>query len=112
MEQEESKVRVMSPDERNTYDGITIEEGGSQDTGSRREYQRYYDGDFRQGFKIQSLGWKDLLFGRGNMLQRLVLLVGIGAVLAFLFFVALPVIIVMLGVGIAVWLVLHLFFGK
>ncbi|SHK68280.1 hypothetical protein SAMN05216582_11255 [Selenomonas ruminantium] len=110
MEQEENKVRVMSPDERNAYDGITIEEGG--DSQEPRSRQRYGGRDFGQGFQIHTFGWKDLLFGRKSVLQRVLMAAGIVAVLAFLFFVALPVIIVMLGVGVAVWLVLQLFFGK
>ncbi|BAL82583.1 hypothetical protein SELR_08750 [Selenomonas ruminantium subsp. lactilytica TAM6421] len=110
MEQEESKVRVMSPDERNAYDGITIEEGGDS---QESRYQRSYDGrGVGRGFQIHTFGWKDLLFGQKNMFQRVLMVVGIAAVLAFLFFVALPVIIVMLGVGVAVWLVLQLFLGK
>ncbi len=110
MEQEESKVRVMSPDERNAYDGITIEEGGgSQESRSR---QHYDSRDFGRGFQIHTFGWKDLLFGQKNMLQRVLIAAGIAAVLAFLFFVALPVIIVVLGVGVAVWLVLQLFLGR
>ena len=109
MEQEESKVRVMSPDERNAYDGITIEEGGGQESRSRQEQ---YGWDFGRGFQLHTFGWKDLLFGQKNMLQRVLMLAGIAAVLAFLFFVALPVIIVLLGVGVAVWLVLQLFFGR
>jgi hypothetical protein len=109
MEQEESKVRVMSPDERNAYDGITIEEGGGQESRSRQEQ---YGRDFGRGFQLHTFGWKDLLFGQKNMLQRVLMLAGIAAVLAFLFFVAVPVIIVMLGVGVVVWLVLQLFLGR
>lgn len=110
MEQDESKVRVMSQRERNDYEGITIEEGGyTQEADSR---QKRYGRDFGQGFSIHTFGWKDLLFGQKNMLQRALMAAGIAAVLAFLFFVALPVIIVMLGVGVAVWLVLQLFFGR
>ena len=110
MEQEESKVRVMSPDERNAYDGITIEESGN-DQESRTRQERY-GRDFGRGFQLHTFGWKDLLFGQKNMLQRGLVIAGIAAVLAFLFFVAVPVIIVMLGVGVVVWLVLQLFLGR
>jgi hypothetical protein len=40
------------------------------------------------------------------------MLVGAVAVLGFLLFVALPVIVVLLGVGVAIWLVLRLFLGR
>lgn len=113
MEQEDGKVRVMSPDERNAYDGVTIEDGENTQESPRQNYQRYYgSGDFRQGFTIRTLNWKDLLLGGENWLQRILMIAGVAAVLAFLFFVALPVMIVVLGVGVAVWLVLRLFFGK
>jgi hypothetical protein len=40
------------------------------------------------------------------------MIAGVAAVLGFLFFVALPVILVLVGVGVAVWLVLRLFLGR
>lgn len=106
MEQEEGKVRVMSRQERNDYDGVTIEEGGSSDDGQSKTGFGY------QGVRIHTLNWQDLLASRGNWWQRALMIAGVAAVLAFLFFVALPVILVLVGVGVAVWLVLRLFLGR
>lgn len=106
MEQDEGRVRVMSRQERNDYDGVTIEEGGStEDSRARSDYGR-------QGVRIHVMNWQELLSGRGSWLQRGLMIAGIVAVLGFLFFVALPVIIVMLGVGVAIWLVMRLFLGR
>ena len=106
MEQEEVKVRVMSREERNAYDGVTIEDGNSN------EYERPGSEFGYRGVKIHAFNWQDLLANRGNWWQKALMAVGIAAVLGFLFFVALPVILVLVGVGVAVWLVLRLFLGR
>lgn len=106
MEQDEGRVRVMSRQERNEYDGVTIEDG------NRTEYEQSKSGYGYQGIRIHTLNWQELLSGRGNWLQKALMIAGAAAVLAFLFFVALPVIMVLLGVGVAVWLFLHLFAGQ
>ena len=106
MEQEEGKVRVMSREERNAYDGVTIEAGGNGE-----DEQSKADFGYR-GVRIHTLNWQDLLSSRGNWWQRALMIAGVAAVLAFLFFVALPVILVLVGVGVAVWLVLRLFLGR
>ena len=106
MEQEEGKVRVMSRQERNDYDGVTIEEGSNSD-----DEQSKADFGYR-GVRIHALNWQDFLSSRGNWWQRALMIAGVAAVLAFLFFVALPVILVLVGVGVAVWLVLRLFLGR
>lgn len=113
MEQDDSKVRVMSRSESDNYDGVTIEQS-SGESSFRRESQgfRYGAGRrFGQGFTLHSLSWRDLLLGFGGW-QRILMLVGAIAVLGFLLFVALPVIVVLMGVGVAVWLVLRLFLGR
>ena len=106
MEQEEGKVRVMSREERNAYDGVTIEADSNGD-----DEQSKADFGYR-GVRIHTLNWQNLLSGRGNWWQRALMVAGVAAVLAFLFFVALPVILVLVGVGVAVWLVLRLFLGR
>ena len=112
MEQDEGKVRVMSQNESAHYDGVTIEEGGgeSQSRQSTGGF-RYRTGSFGQGFTLRTLSWRELLLGKGGW-RRILMLVGAAAVLGFLLFVALPVIIVLLGVGVAIWLVLRLFLGR
>lgn len=111
MEQDESKVRVMSPSESEHYDGVTIEEGGESRPRQSAGGFRYQTGNFGQVFTVRTLSWRELLLGPGGW-QRIFMLVGAVAVLGFLLFVALPVIVVLLGVGVAIWLVLRLFLGR
>ena len=100
MEQDESKVRVMSPSESEHYDGVTIEEGGESRSRQSAGDFRYHTGSFGQGFSLRMLSWRELLLGPGGW-QRILMLVGAAAVLGFLLFVALPI-----------WLVLRLFLGR
>ncbi|MCR5756923.1 MAG: hypothetical protein K6F95_03340 [Selenomonas sp.] len=112
MEQDESRVRVMSHKESVDYQGITIEEGGKESQSQRSNGGfRYGTGDFGQIFTMRSISWRDLLLGKGGW-QRILMLAAAAMLLGFLLFVALPVIVVLLGVGVAVWLVLRLFLGK
>ena len=111
MEQDEGKVRVMSRSERDDYAGATIEEGSGAEERGRQE-QRYGYNNYGRVFTVRRLGWRDLLFGQGNWLNRLLVAVGVIAVLGFLLFVALPVVLVLVGVAVAVWLVMHLILGN
>ena len=111
MEQDESKVRVMSPNESDNYDGVTIEEGGERQSRQSAGGFHHRAGNFGQVFTVRTFSWRDLLLGHGGW-QRILMLVGAVAVLGFLLFVALPVIVVLLGVGVAIWLVLRLFLGR
>lgn len=106
MEQDEGRVRVMSRHERNDYDGVTIDEGGANESEQPKSDYGY------RGMRMHTLNLQDFITGRNNWWQRALMIAGAAAVLAFLFFVALPVILVMLGVGVAVWLVLRLFLGR
>ena len=79
---EEPRVRVMSEDEARDYQGVTIEE--------RKE-----DGE-------QRVEEPQDRYGRA---------VGGAAVVAFLVFVALPVLLAAAGIGVAAWLLLRFFRG-
>ena len=111
MEQDEGKVRVMSRSERDDYAGATIDENSGTEERGRQE-QRYGYNNYGRVFTVKSFGWRDLLFGQGNWLNRFLITVGIVAVLGFLVFVALPVVLVLVGVGVAVWVVMHLILGN
>ena len=102
MEQDESKVRVMSPNESDNYDGVTIEEGGERQSRQSAGGFHHRAGNFGQVFTVRTFSWRELLLGPGGW-QRILMLVGAVAVL---------VIVVLLGVGVAIWLVLRLFLGR
>ncbi len=112
MEQDEGKVRVMSQRERDDYAGATIEEGSGTEERGQGQRSSYRAGIYGRVFTVKNLSWRELLFGQGNWLNRLLIAAGIAAVLAFLLFVALPLLVVLVGVGLAVWLVMHFILGN
>lgn len=105
-EQETSTVREMSAEERNSYQGITIDEHTeSSYSRARTQGGRY---GYAGGTRGLHLSVGSLLSGRYNFLMKIGLVLGAAALAAFLFFVVLPSAIVLLGVGVAVWFVLKL----
>lgn len=101
----ENKVRVLTPDEKINYDGVTIEEPGSYDenSGPRQDIR----------FERTSSGPRIhyMRFGSGSPLMRKIwLFLIIAGILAFIFFIALPVAVVGLVIAAAVWLFFS-FFG-
>lgn len=117
MAENDPKVHVMSQDERNDYDGMTIDETTGQPGDMPQEQSapkfRYQGSGSRtqgSGFSIHTLGWRDLLFGNVSWTTRLAIVLGIVAVAAFLLFVALPILLTIVGVGAVVWLLMRFFF--
>ncbi len=103
----DSRVRVMSREEKTSYNGITIEE----DTGKRTEEgPRFYKkGVFDDGgLRIRSFR---LGGGNGNWLGLVLGGLLVAAVLAFLLFVALPAVLVLVAVAVVVYVVLSFFQG-
>lgn len=94
---ETAPVSVLSPQEREAFDGVTIDQDGSeQSKSSERRQQRVY---FRQ-----------VRIGDGNGLSGFVtLLLVCLLVVAFLFF-AMPLIMLLLLAAAAIWLINRLFF--
>lgn len=107
---EEPRVRVMSEDEARDYQGVTIEE--CKEDGEQRveEPQDRYGraDDLRgSGIRIHTFGTT----GSMSWLTKAALAVGGAAVVAFLVFVALPVLLAAAGIGVAAWLLLRFFRG-
>lgn len=100
MEEKEPEVRVMSDSECDDYDGITIDES----TGREEERRKYTD-----RIVFQTLSWKDLLFGRISWVNRIAIVITLLAIAAFVIFVLGPIMLVLAGVGIVVWLIINLF---
>ena len=105
MEDKEPQVRIMTRAEKNDFDGVTIEE----DTGKEeiREKAKKYSGS---RILFQTLGWKELLFGKSGWLTRLAVLLTVLALAGFLLFAVMPIVLILLAVGAAVWLIMNLFF--
>ena len=97
---EEPRVRVMSEDEARDYQGVTIEE--RKDSGYGRA------DDLRgSGIRIHTFSTA----GSMSWLTKAALVVGGAAVVAFLIFVAVPVLFVAAGIGVAAWLLLRFIRG-
>ncbi len=101
MEEKDPEVRVMSNSERNDYDGITIDE----DTGREEERVRHTDHVI-----FRTFSWKDLLLGRMGWTAGIAIILTLLAIAAFVVFILGPILLVLAGVGIVVWLVMNLFF--
>lgn len=124
MEERDPNVRVMSRDERTSYEGVTIDDStGEPEDSPHREQAGYSYGSHNGGFnfggtqgsfggpRIKVFGWKDLIFGNMSMLTRIAIGLAILAVLAFLIFAVLPVALVVLGIGVVVYFVMQIFFS-
>ena len=87
---ESPNVQVLTPAERNAYRGITIDESGEDpgETWVRFERRR------RSGVSFMSDGWKG----------KLAIFLGVAAILAFVFFIALPLALAMVILGILYWI--------
>lgn len=91
------RVRIMTREEKNAYQGITIEEGEAEE-------------DIR--FERREAPWRRVRWtslGTSSWSDRLVVGLVIAGIVAFIFFVALPIVALMLLIGIAGWLLARLF---
>jgi hypothetical protein len=93
---EAAKVHVMSQEEKDGYNGVTIEE-----TSSGRSHFKEEPKSGNRKIYINTFG-----LGNSNWLVKVSLFVLVVAILAFVVFVALPVILVGAAIGIIVWLIL------
>ena len=116
MAEDDQKVRLMSKDERNDYDGVTIDETTGQPGDIPREqeksqfrYRRTNERVRHSGFSIHTLGWKDLLFGNTSWMTRIALLVGFLAIMGILLLVVFPTVLTIVGIGLVVWLIMQFF---
>ena len=107
---EEPRVRVMSEDEARDYQGVTIEE--RKDSGEQHveePHDRYGRADDLRGSGIRIHTFSTA--GSMSWLTKAALVVGGAAVVAFLIFVAVPVLFVAAGIGVAAWLLLRFIRG-
>ena len=103
-------AKVLSPKERDTFDGVTIEEDGSSSSSAspkneREQKQESYENEayrgqrFNNGIKVHQFGC-----GSGILMTLLIL----GGILA-LFFFLLPTFLIFAAVGAVVVFILRLF---
>lgn len=106
-------VQTMSNREANHYDGVTIEDENNihkeqyqQNSHQQSYHQRRYYHSPRNGFKVRYI---NLGGNSTNWLTRGLIAIGGIAILGFFFFVALPVLLTVLGAGIVAWLIFRFF---
>lgn len=98
-----SQVSVLSPRERESFDGVTIE----QDGGERSERQEQQEYSQRQRVYVRQIN-----LGGGNKLSGLVSLAIIGLlIVAFLLF-AVPLAMLLLTGAVVIWIINRLFSGR
>ncbi len=89
-------VQVLTRAERNAYTGITIEEGVSEeDAGPDIRFER----------KRGNIGGFSYMTTGGSWQGKLTLILGAAALLLFVFFIALPVALVVIVLSILSWLI-------
>ncbi len=96
----EGHVQVLSRAERNAYTGITIEEGINEDTGRADVRFERKKGSNWNGFSYMTSG--------GSWQGKLTLILGLAAILFFVFFIALPVAIVAVIFSVISWFLYRL----
>lgn len=110
---EAEAVRVISRDEIDGYQGMTIDTIDRSDRSGEDNSYRAYQGQgasYRAGSK-QKIFVKQIGFGHTSWLTKIAILVILAAVVSFIVFVALPVVLVAAGIGIVIWLVLSFLRG-
>lgn len=97
----EVETQVLNPQERDTFDGVTIEEDGSSDSGVRVDVQRENENVYGQRPKVQvhTLGC-----GSSLLLTFLIL----GGILAVVFLL-LPTFLIFAAIGAVVIFIMRLF---
>lgn len=99
----EAEVQVLRPEERDTFDGVTIEQdestGGGTRVGDAREERRTYEQNAGPQIKVQS-------FGCGSSILMTLLI--LGGILAVIFFL-LPTFLIFAAIGAVVIFIMRLF---
>lgn len=102
----QENIRVLTPEEKVGYHGVTIDSENNQKEESSKSNSYQYSSP---NGKIYV---KNLNFGQGgNWLTKVAIMLIIAAIAGFLLFVALPVALIGIGVGIVVWTVLSFLKG-
>ena len=96
----EPRVQVLTPSERNAYRGVTIDEGAP-------------DGEMGANVRFERGGssWKSFSYmTSGSSWQgKLTLILGVTALLLFIFFIALPVAFTLILLSVVSWILYRLF---
>ena len=116
MDKEKDTVETMSQNETHGFSGVTIEEENNstkeQDTNrtnSQRNPYANYQNPYRARTNSSRVRYVRISGSSSNWLTKALIGVGALAVLGFFFFVALPVLLTLVGAGIVAWLIFRFF---
>lgn len=104
-------VQTMTSSEASNYSGVTIEDENNFRKENSYQY-RQNQTNYHQGYRPRGMKVRYIRLGGNSSSSWLTkALIGIGgiAILGFFFFVALPVILTVLGAGIVAWLIFRFF---
>jgi hypothetical protein len=100
-------IRVLTPEEKSHYNGVTIDTSDNhEDSRGENVNQEYY-----QERPNPRVYVKNVNLNQSNWLAKVAILLIIAAIAAFMVFIALPIVLIGIGIGIVVWLVLSFFKG-
>lgn len=88
-------VRVLTDEERNKYDGITIDSSGKEDYYKEATDQNNYDKIYVKTYNTNN-----------SFLTKVVFII-LGLIISgFLFFVALPITVIVISIAVFIWILL------
>jgi len=102
---EETNVRVMTHEEKAEYDGVTIEEPLSKED-IAQNWRRKQSENPHKGIFIRNIN-----FGSSSWISKITFLLIVAAIIAFVIFIALPIVLIAAGIGVIVWIVLNFLRG-
>lgn len=107
---QDMSVREMSRAEANSYQGMTIDEAGSQDEQEDMFYRKTSSGGpriFVRGIQLGHSGsWLEKLM-QNYWLSRLAIGLVVATVAVVLVFVALPIVLMVTAIGFVIWMMLR-----
>ena len=104
-------VQTMTSSEARNYSGVTIEDENNFRKENSYQY-RQNQSRYQQGYRSGGMKVRYVRLGGSSSrswLTKALIAVGGIAVLGFFFFVALPVILTVLGAGVVAWLIFRFF---
>ena len=110
VQSQEANVREMSESETHSYQGMTIDEAGSQGGQEDMFYRKTSSGGpriFVRGIQLGHSGsWMEKLM-QNYWLSRLAIGLVVAAVAMVLVFVALPIVLMVTAIGFVIWMMLR-----
>ncbi|WIW71702.1 hypothetical protein [Anaerosinus gibii] len=100
----QNSVRVLTNEEKIKYDGVTIESESNEEGNQSYSFNDAMDGQHH-------IFVKNVNFRTSSWTSRLLIFLIIAGILSFLLFIALPVALVGIGIGVIVWSILSFFKG-